>query len=372
MRRTRYDLVLLLLTIVLVAIGITMVYSASAVLALERFGDSYFFLKRQLLWALLGLVGLGGAMYFDHQKLRRCIYPLLGLSILLLLLVLVSPWGKEIEGARRWLRMGGITFQPSELAKLVLVIYLAHSLTKRQAALSSFTRGYLPHLLVIGLLALLIFLQPDLGTAVILVMVAFTLLFVGGVPWTFLSVSVLALLPWLYQAITSADYRQRRILAFQDPWSDPTDAGFQIIQSLFALGRGGIWGLGLGAGKQKLFFLPAPHTDFILAVLGEELGFIGTAGLLVGFLLVLWRGMAIALRAKDPFSMQLAFGIVFLLLSQVIINSGVVVGLLPTKGLPLPLISLGGSSLVTNMVGIGILLNISSQSSPPSSLRRRP
>lgn len=356
-----FDLILLIVTLILVCIGIIMVYSASAVIALENFADSYYFLKRQVAWALLGIAGMLSVMYMDYQLLRRWVYPLLLCAVVLLVLVAVSPLGKEVGGAKRWIQIGAISFQPSEFAKLVIVVYLAHSLTKKRRKLKSFGQGYVPHLLIIGLFVGLLLLQPDLGTAMIIVVVSFTLLLVGGIRPSYLFGSLLVFLPFIYLAISGVDYRRRRILAFLDPWSDPSDTGFQIIQSLIALGKGGVVGLGLGEGKQKLFFLPAPHTDFIFAVIGEELGFIGGSVLLICFLVFLWRGMVIAFRAKDLFGMQLAFGIVFLIILQVIVNVGVVVGLLPTKGLPLPFISLGGSSLLTNMLCTGLLLSTSAQ-----------
>jgi cell division protein FtsW len=328
---------------------------------MEQFADPYFFFKRQMMWGLLGFGAMICAMYIDYQTLQRWVYPLLLCAILLLLLVCISPLGKEVGGAKRWVQFGSLSFQPSEFAKLVMVLYLAHSLTKKRKKLQSLRQGYIPYVLIMGIVIFLLLLQPDLGTALIIVVVSFTLLFIGGVRPLHLTSSVLLSLPLVFLVIIIAPYRIRRILAFLDPWSDPLDAGFQIIQSLVALGKGGIVGLGLGEGKQKLFFLPAPHTDFIFAVIGEELGFMGGMVLLLCFSIFLWRGIAIAFRTRDLFGMHLAFGIVFLIIMQVIINVAVVVGLLPTKGLPLPFVSLGGSSLIANMLGVGILLSVSVQ-----------
>jgi cell division protein FtsW len=358
-RVSSFDQIIFFTAITLLLIGIVMVYSSSTIIAAENFHDPYFFLKKDILWVILGIACILFFMNFDYKLLRKYIYPLLFISFFLLILVLVPDLGKEVGGAKRWLKLGFFSFQPSELAKLVLIIYMSHSLVKKEDYLDNFSMGYLPNLLILGIFSLLIIFQPDLGTAVLIASVIFFLFIIAGVRYSYLLYSFLMILPFLFTAISNVGYRKRRILAFLDPWSDPFDAGFQIIQSFLALGKGGLIGLGLGQGEQKLFYLPEPHTDFIFAVIGEELGFIGAMIIIALFLFLFLKGIKVAKGCSDPFGKYLAFGIIMMITLQVIINIGVVVGLLPTKGLPLPFISMGGSSLIINSVGIGILLNIS-------------
>lgn len=358
-RKVSPDYVLFLVVVVLLGLGIVMVYSASAILATDRFHDPYFFLKKQCFWAVLGLAVLWGTMAVDYRRWRRLVVPLLLVATALLVLVLVPPFGQEINGTRRWLRWGPFSFQPTELAKLALVLYLADFLTRRQAVAGTFFRGFLPPLVVTGTMAALIMAQPDLGSSVALVAVVLCVLFVAGARLPHLALVGAAAVPVIVMAVTSASYRVRRIFAFLDPWADPRGAGFQIIQSYLALGGGGLTGRGLGESKQKLFYLPEPHTDFIFAIVGEELGFVGAVLTVCLFGLLLWRGGRIALRVADPFGALAALGITAMLATQALVNLGVVVGLLPTKGLPLPFISFGGSSLLVAMAGVGLLLNIS-------------
>jgi cell division protein FtsW len=346
---------------VLVLVGIVMVFSSSAVYAMEKHNDSYYFLKRQAVWCLLGTGALFVTKNLDYHKLQRHTYPIMLATFLLLLALMFPQISKEVGGARRWLTLGGFSFQPSELAKFTLVLFIAKSLVKRADKLRSFAYGYLPNLIILGFFFIPILFQPDFGTAMIICMVTFTMLFVAGLRKKFLFLSVLALIPFMATAIMSAEYRTRRIIAFLDPWKDPSDAGFQAIQSFYAFGRGGYWGTGLGASHQKLFYLPEAHTDFIFSVIGEELGFIGTIAIILLFSILIWRGFVTACRAKDPFGTHLATGLTLLIGFQAFINLGVAVGILPTKGLTLPLISMGGSSMLITMLSIGVLLNISEQ-----------
>jgi cell division protein FtsW len=351
--------VLFLVVLGLLGLGVVMVYSASAIIATERFGDPYLFLKKQCFWAALGLSVLWAAMAVDYRRWRGLVLPILAAAIGLLVLVLLPAVGQEINGTRRWLRWGPVSFQPTELAKLALVLYLADFLARRQADLAGFWRGFVPPLVVAGAMAGLILRQPDLGSSVALVAVVLCMLFVAGARLPHMAIVAAAAVPILLFAVSGASYRLRRIFAFLDPWADPRGAGFQIIQSYLALGGGGLTGRGLGESKQKLFYLPEPHTDFIFAIAGEELGFAGAVLIVGGFALLLWRGIRIGLRVADPFGALTAIGITAMLATQALVNLGVVVGLLPTKGLPLPFVSFGGSSLLVAMASVGILLNIS-------------
>lgn len=354
--------VLFLLTFTLVGIGLVAIYSTSAIYAEEKYGDSAHFLKRQLLWMGLSFTFMMIAMMTKYELLKTLSKPLLFLSMFLLILVLLPQFGKEAGGARRWLRLGGFSFQPSEMAKLALILYLAAYLTRKQDRVKEFWRGLVAPLLVLGIVVGLIFLQPDLGTGLLIGMVALILLFVAGVRIIYLAGLSLSALPALYFLILQAPYRVKRILAFLDPWKDPKGVGYQITQSFLALGSGGLFGDGLGQSRQKLFYLPAAHTDFIFSIIGEELGFVGTAAIVTLFLLFIWAGMRIAYRAPDLFGHLLAVGITVAIGLQAIINVGVATGSLPTKGIPLPFISFGGSSLLVNMVGVGLLLNIARHS----------
>ncbi len=345
--------------VVLLSIGVVMVYSASAIVAADRFHDPYFFLKKQLFWALLGSAGLWLALRVDYRRLEGWVLPLLIVAGALLVLVLIPPIGQAINGTRRWIRLGPISFQPAELAKLALVVYLAAFLAKKRESLADFRRGLLPPLAVAGLLAALVLAQPDLGNCLTLLTLTFALLFLAGGRVAHLGLVLLPALPLVAIAIWAAPYRLRRITAFVDPWADPRGSGFQIIQSWLAFGNGGVFGQGIGGSKQKLFYLPESHTDFIFAVIGEELGFVGAAMIVALFVVLIWRGLRIGLRAPDPFAGYLALGITVLIATQTLVNLGVVTGLLPTKGLPLPYISFGGSALLVTMLSTGVLLNIS-------------
>jgi len=358
-RKLTPDLWFFALIVALCSIGVVMVYSASAIMAADRFHDPLHFLKRQGMWVLLGMGALWAGMLFDYRRLERFVVPLLAISFVLLVLVLVPPFGQEINGTRRWLRLGPVSFQPVELAKLSLLLYLASFLTRREEAMESFTRGLLPLLLMAGAMAGLTLLQPDMGNAMVLVILTLALAYLGGARVMHMGVIAGAALPLCAVAIAMKPYRLRRMVAFMNPWNDPQGSGFQIIQSFLALGSGGWMGRGLGESKQKLFYLPEAHTDFIFAIIGEEFGLVGTAIIVVLFTLLIWRGLKIGLRAPEAFGSYLALGLTVMLATQTIVNLGVVTGSLPTKGLPLPFISFGGSALTMTLFSAGVLLNIS-------------
>jgi cell division protein FtsW len=345
--------------IMLLSIGVVMVYSASAIMATDRFRDPYFFLKKQLVWALLGSACLLVALRTDYRRLERFQWPILIAAAVLLVLVLVPPFAQPINGTRRWLRLGPVSFQPAELAKLALVVYLAAYLARRREGIGDFWRGLFPPLAIAIVFALLVLAQPDLGNCLTLIMVTFGLLYLAGVRLRHLALVLAPALPLMILAVWMAPYRLRRITTFLDPWADQRGGGFQIIQSWLALGSGGLFGRGIGESKQKLFYLPESHTDFIFAVVGEELGFLGALGLLSLFVILIWRGLRVGVRAPDAFGAYLALGITVLIATQTLVNVGVVTGTLPTKGLPLPFVSFGGSALLMTMLSTGVLLNIS-------------
>jgi cell division protein FtsW len=357
--RTGYDRILMIPALILVVFGIVMVYSSSNLIAIRRYGASFYFLKNQIIWAVTGITGMLVAMNFDYKRLRRLSLPMIIISVLLLIAVLIPHIGTEVNGAKRWVRFIGLSFQPSELAKLTMIITISAYIAKRANRMEDFVYGFFPPVVLLGLFQMLIMLQPDMGTAIAMGVMVLTLLFIGGVRIPHILSLTIPLIPFIVKILFNAGYRKKRLIAFIDPWSDPTGAGFQVIQSLLALGSGGLFGLGLGEGKQKLFFLPEPHTDFIYSLIGEELGFVGASLVIFLYLLILWRGVRIAIRIDDPFGRSLATGLTFMIGIQALINLGVVTGLLPPKGLPLPFVSFGGTALLMNMVGLGILLNIS-------------
>lgn len=359
-QKSSYDLVLLFVTFALMGIGLVMLYSSSSIMAQQRFGDSMYFVKRQILFAFIGLAALIVSKNLPYVIYHRLVYVILGASLLSLLLVLLPQVGHRVGGARRWLRLGPLSLQPAEFAKLTLIIYMSYSLAKKKERVREFSVGYVPHLLVTAVFVGLVLMQPDLGTAVIFAALVFLLLFVAGVRLRFLLATGLAVIPLLALAIAQTSYRLERLLAFVNPWRDPSDTSFQLLHSLLALGSGGPLGVGLGSGQQKLFYLPEPHTDFILAVIGEETGMVGIVIVLLLYGLLIYKGVKIASRAPDRYGTYLALGLTLVIGLQALINSAVVMGLLPTKGLPLPFISYGGSSLLTNLTAMGILMNISS------------
>ncbi len=347
----------------LVVGGIVMVYSSSSVVALKTYDDPAYFMKRQIAWAVIGLALMAIATRIDHTVFqnKRVVIALLFISLVLLVATLVPGVGRMVNGARRWLPLGMISFQPSEFAKFSVVVYMSYYVAKKGKDLRMFMNGLFPAYVVVGVILLAVILQPDFGTTMTLAGVVCIMLFAGGANLLHLGGTFVAALPFVYVGVMHSEYRARRIFSFLDPWADPHGAGHQIIQSFVAIGSGGLFGRGLGDGRQKLLYLPERHSDFIYAVIGEELGLIGTLAVVALFLVILWRGVQIALAMKDPFSRMLALGITLLISFQGMINMAVVTGLLPTKGIVLPLVSYGGSSLVITMGALGVLLNISKE-----------
>jgi len=357
------DSPLLVAILVLLVGSVVMVYSSSSVVALTTYDDPAFFMKRQIMWAVAGLALMAIAMRTDHRVLqdKRVVLVLLIASLALLAATLVPGVGRMVNGSRRWLRFGMFSFQPSEFAKFVVVVYLSYYIAKKGAELRNFMNGIFPVYVVIGVFLVAAGRQPDFGAAMTVAGVAGIMLFAGGANILHLGGTVVAALPLVYFAVAHSAYRSRRIFSFLDPWADPQGSGHQIIQSFLAFGSGGLFGRGLGEGRQKLLFLPERHSDFIYAVIGEELGLAGALAVIVLFLIILWRGVRIALASGDMFSRMLAFGITVLICFQGLINMAVVTGLLPTKGIALPLVSYGGSSLVITLLALGVLLNISKE-----------
>jgi cell division protein FtsW len=361
--KSQYDRTLLVVILMLIVISVVMVYSSSSVVALTAYDDPAFFMKRQIIWAAVGLALMTVTMRLDHRLLsdRRLVLALVLISVILLAATLVPGVGRMVNGSRRWLRLGMFSFQPSELAKFAVVVYLSYIIAKKGERIRDFMNGLVPAYVVTGVFMAVSLMQPDFGAAMTFVGVAFILLFAGGANMLHLIGTAAAAIPFIVFAVTHSAYRARRIFAFLDPWADAQGAGHQIIQSFLAFGSGGVFGRGLGEGRQKLLFLPERHSDFIYAVIGEELGLIGALAVLVLFLVILWRGVRIARFAADPFSRVLALGITVLVCVQGMINMAVVTGLLPTKGIALPLVSYGGSSLVITTAALGVLLNISKE-----------
>lgn len=359
--RLRFDFILLIVTLALVGVGIVMVYSTSAIMAGERFQDPYYFLKKQALFAGIGFILMIFTLFFPYTILKRLAYPILILSILLLVAVLIPGIGYRAGGAMRWLKIQSVSFQPSEFAKLGLVIFLAYFLTKKDEKIRSFSFGFLPTVLLSGLVVVLVAKEPDFGAALFLSAMVFLLLFISGARVIYMAGALLLTIPVVYYLLMNVGYRYKRLMSFIRPWDDPTGTSFQIIQSFLSFGSGGLFGIGLGEGRQKLFFLPAPHTDFIFSVIGEELGLVGAMVVVLLFFVFTVRGIQIGLSLDDRFGTYLALGVTLMISLQAVINMAVVLGLLPTKGLTLPFISYGGTSLITNFVGVGILLHLSTR-----------
>lgn len=352
------DRLLIVTTLFLVMSGIVMVYSTSSFVALTKFGDEYFFVKKQLAYACLGLVGFFCAARFPYENYRKLVYPILLLAIVCLLMIFVPGVGHEVGGARRWVKILGFTFQPSELAKIAVVIFLAYSLEAKKDRLHEFYAGFLPNIIIPGIIVALVMSEPDFGTAVTIVASIFIMTFAAGVRLKHLGGLVLLTLPVLYMVVINFGYMMRRIRIFLDPWNDPTGDGFQMVQSFLAFGSGGVTGAGLGEGKQKLFYLPEAHTDFIFSVIGEEFGLIGVTVIIALYVCLLISGTRIGFNARDSFGTYLALGLTFMLVLQAGVNMAVVLGIFPPKGLPLPFISYGGTSLVLSMTAVGIILNV--------------
>ena len=345
--------------LILIGVGVVMIYSASSIPMWQNIGESAGLLKKQILYLMVGFVAMFIAMAIDYQKLRRFTKPLLVIAVLPLILVLIPGFSREVGGAKRWLHIFGLNYQPSEFVKIALIIYMADFINRKNKYLKSFLEGFVPPMVVLGFVTLLVLLQPDLGTAISLVVLVFTMLFVSGVRPSHLFLSLLGAFPILYILVFSVPYRRARILAFLNPWLDPKGSGFQIIQSQIALGSGGLLGIGLGQGRQKLFYLPAAHTDFIFSIIGEELGFLGAACIILLFIFLIWKMSRIVYAVSDLFGRLIAIGVMTLISFSAVVNIGVSLGCLPTKGLPLPFISYGGSSLIFHMVAMGLLLNVS-------------
>lgn len=363
LHRRSGDLLLFACVLALLGIGLVMVYSASSIVAYDRLADSAFFLRRQALWIVIGLAAMFVASRVHYQRLHAYAAPLLLITAVLLVAVLIPGVGRVAGGARRWIAAGALGFQPVEAAKLALLVYVAHFAVRRASEVRDLRRGVVPPLAVTAAFALLVLAQPDMGSAIVLGIVSLTVLFLAGARLAHLALALLAALPAAAAAVVAADYRFQRILVFLNPWNDPQGSGFHIIQSFLAFGSGGLFGVGLGESRQKFFYLPERHTDFIFAILGEELGLLGTGVLLLLFGLLAYRGYRISRAAPDRFGALLAAGITATIVGQALINMGVATGLLPVKGVPLPLVSFGGSSLVMTMIQIGILLNISQYAS---------
>jgi cell division protein FtsW len=352
------DATLFAVTLALLGLGLVMVWSASSALAHEAHGNAYHFLVRQVLWACLGLMAMAAAMRIDYRKLRQpgVVYAtVIGTTVLLIVVLFTGP----VNETHRWIRAGGLSFQPAELAKLSLILFLAYHLERRGDRVNEFLPSLFPALLLLGWFAFLVYIQPDLGTAATLVLVGGVMFFLAGVRIRYFAALLLPGLLLLYQLIMMAAYRRDRIEAFLNPWSDARGSGYQIIQSLIAVGTGGLTGVGLMEGRQKLFYLPYPYSDFIFAVIGEELGLLGAAAVIAAFVLFLWRGVRAGFRAPDLFGTLLAAGLTAAIVLQALINVSVVLGLLPTKGIPLPFISAGGSSLFLTLLSAGLVLNVS-------------
>jgi cell division protein FtsW len=345
-------------TIGLALFGVVMVYSASAVIAERENGSQYYYVIKQAIWTSIGFVVMLAAMQFDYNRLRdrRIVYGLLLLTVLMLLAVFAFG---RINGAHRWIKFKGFSIQPSELSKLVLALFLAYFLERHAGDEQSFWRTFVPCAFITGLLAVLVVAEPDLGTAMMLAVIFGVLIYTSGARLLHLGLVAAPALVGVAGLLIFVPFRMRRMIMFLDPWADPRGSGFQVVQSLIAIGSGGPNGLGFAQGKQKMMFLPFAHSDFIFAVIGEELGLVGTLTVLLIFALFLWRGIRTSLLAPDRFGMLLSLGLVTGIVAQALFNISVVLSLLPTKGIPLPFISYGGSSLVPTLAAVGILLNIS-------------
>jgi cell division protein FtsW len=362
---SHHDFALLASTLALVSLGLTMVFISSTVMANSQYQDPYFFVKRQTFYALLGVGVLVLGRSMDYHRYKNWVYWFLFLALIGLVLVFLPGLGTKVRGAARWVRLGPLTLQPSEFAKLAMVMFLAYSLSRKQEKMKYFAIGFLPHMMIAGVFIALIGKEPDFGTALTLAGIVFIMLLVGGTRFTYIFISFCLAVPLAVVMVLRDPKKFSRILSFLDPWKYGQDVGYQLKQSLLAIGSGGFWGMGPGQSRAKLFYLPDAHTDFILSIFSEELGFIGVVLVLALFALLVFRGLRVALRAPDAFGSYLALGLTVLISLPACINMGVVSGILPTKGLSLPFLSYGGSSLLVNLLAVGILLNISSQIKRP-------
>lgn len=361
-----YDTVLLGLSLLLMGFGIVMIYSSSAAIADKRFGSSTYYLMKHLLNSGMAIASLIFGMNVCYKRYQKYVYWLFGGSIVLMMLLLVPGIGVTIGKSTRWMNILGFSFQPSELVKITFVIYMAYSLAKKtDDKIRTFSIGFLPHVIMAGIVVFFCLAQPDFGTSVILAAILFVLLFVAGTRISYLVLAIFVSIPVVIRLITASTMRKNRVLAFLDPWAFRWTEGFQIINSITAIGSGHWTGLGLGNGRQKLGHIPTPQTDFIFPIIGEELGFVGVTIVLGAFVLLISRGFRIALRCRDEFGRYLAFGLTMLLGFGAFIHMGVALNLLPTKGLTLPFVSFGGSSLMLSTFTVGILLNISKYNENP-------
>lgn len=356
-KRGAFDFGFFLIVMILLSFGLVMVFSASSASAFYQFNDSYYFVKKQLIWAVLGMFAMFFMASYDYKKLGKLAFPLLAVSVVLLIAVYFV--GTTINGAKRWLGIGSLTFQPSEVAKLAIIIFFSYSLSKRKNKVKKFLTGLLPYLIILGVIAGLLMLEPHLSGTGIIFLTGVILLFVGGARVFHFVMLALPVVAGVIVAVTTSAYRWKRVTAFLNPWAYKMDDGWQIIQSLYAIGSGGLFGLGLGRSRQKFLYIPEPHSDFIFSILCEELGLIGAVTVLLLFLFLIWRGLKIALNAPDTFGCLLAIGVTSLIAVQVLINIAVVTSSMPVTGMPLPFFSAGGSSLLFIMAGMGIVLNIS-------------
>lgn len=366
---SKVDILLLLVVVGMVLFGLLMVYSSSFIYAQEKTGDGFSFIRKQIVFAALGFMAMFISSQMDYRRWAEWAFFVLLFATLLLALIYVPGVGIRVGGARRWLHFGGVNFQPGEFAKFAVLFFVARQLERKRDKLNTVTAGVLSYFVLPLPAVLLLLMQPDFGTTVIITGVIFALMFVAGVPLRYLgSALALALGIGAWLALGSS-YRLNRLMTYMDPWSDPGGKGFQILQSFIGLHQGSLWGVGLGSGKEKLFFLPEAHNDFIMSVIGEELGYVGIATVVLAYLFILYRGLGIAWscykRDQDRFGMLLATGITLALGLQGFVNISVVLGLLPTKGLALPFISYGGSALLIDLFAVGVLLSISKGSERP-------
>jgi cell division protein FtsW len=374
-RRLETDRWLFGVTLVLCLMGAVMIFSASAITAQQMYGHSYIFVARQAAWLVMGLLGMFALMKLDYHRLREPAVVYTVLCVVVVMLVGTFFLDKS-HATHRWIKLGPLNLQPSEMAKLAIILYLAWflDLRRRNEISLEFSKQDLlqtivPAVAPILVCVALILAQPDLGTSVDIVLIMTAILFVAGLSWKWLAVGAVTLLPILFFAITHVSYRMARLMAFLHPDIDPQGAGFQLLQSLIAVGSGGFTGVGLMESKQKLFYLPEAHTDFIYAVISEELGFIGASIVISLFAVFAWRGLRAAFNAPDGFGRLLALGVTVMVVFQALINFAVVLGMMPTKGIPLPFVSYGGSSLLVMLLATGVLLNISQQAVPGAGLR---
>ena len=361
-RKLKSDKLLFTATLLLVCTSIVMVYSASAVIAREKWQQPYLLLFKQAAWVLIGLSLVPIVMRIDYRSYRQplVIWTALGLAAVALVAVLFST---PVNGASRWLHVGPLGVQPSELAKLAIILFTAALLERRMDRIDELSHALLPIGLTTGAIVGLILVEPDLGTAVSVLVISSAMVFAAGISYRYVLGLLLVAVPALYVVVMASSYRVQRVMAFLDPWSDPQGSGYQMIQSMIAVGTGGFFGRGLMGGVQKLFYLPEPHNDFIYAVIAEELGLIGATTVLACFCVITWRGLRTAIRAPDRFGTFLAVGLTVMIAFQAFLNISVVTGIAPTKGIPLPFVSAGGSSLLINLLGMAILLNVSQHAS---------